>query len=559
MSRRREDARRSEPAERRYGKLDADKLFEQAMELIDKEGLLYCSDVYAYLGISHSAFYTHFPITGERYDIIKEKLDYNKAANRVKLRKMFMQERDSKNKIFLYNLCASAEEHRHLAGLRDPNSSMEAAPIIQRSKPSFWHYLNTCFHEWVNDRDFLGDVVADIVEFLNSDKKVLLVSMPQGAGKSYLANKLTEWLLGCSQMDKNTNSLSVMRICNTDSNVTKFQAGISSSLSSDEWRDVFGDHKLANDNKNGMRFDGSWNDNAFFASAKSSVMSRRADYLIFDDIYTDMAEAMSPSATNDYILKFQTMWRGRLKGSNVGKVLMFGTRYTKNDFYKQVLEMYPDSSEVVKLPAINEDGNSFCERTHPIKELLHDRETMNLDLFNAIYQQEPSAEGFINPFDGWEPVTAPIHASQFDYTCTVADPSFGVGGDFFVVGMFGYNRTGEVGLIDLLCERVCSDEMYIDFISRHGCSRNFIEKNGVGGMMIQRVCNRTDVPLFPFTSIGSKLERIYMNADAIKKIIFNETVIAPFNQLRDFGRDKNDDFPDMLSHFFNNIKIFGNQ
>ena len=58
-----------------------------------------------------------------------------------------------------------------------------------------------------------------------------------------------------------------------------------------------------------MRFNGSWNDNAFFSSAKSSVMSRRADFLIFDDLYTTMAEALSNSATDDYVMKFQTMWR----------------------------------------------------------------------------------------------------------------------------------------------------------------------------------------------------------------------------------------------------------
>lgn len=435
----------------------------------------------------------------------------------------------------------------------EPEQSTESALTI----PQLTDYLYESSPDWMNDREFILPVIQEIEEFLLSDNKVLLLSMPQGAGKSFIANKLTEWLLGCSQMSIGTRSRSVMRICNTDSNVTKFQAAISNEISTQEWQRMFGVRKFANNNKNGMRFEGSWNDNAFFSSAKSSVMSRRADYLIFDDLYASMAEALSHSATDDYVMKFQTMWRGRLKGSSIGKIIMVGTRYAKNDFYQQIVEMYPNSSVVIKVQAINESGESFCEKTHPIDELLHDRATMNIDLFNAIYQQEPTAEGFINPFADWAPTFAPVSDSQFDYTCTVADPSFGVGGDFFVVGKFGYNRNGSAALLDLMCERVCSDDMYISFIEKANTKKNYIEKNGVGGMLMNRVINRTNAPILPFTSIGNKLERIYMNAGDIMNLTFNENIVAPFEQLTNLGKEQRDDFPDMLSHFFNNIKVYG--
>lgn len=435
----------------------------------------------------------------------------------------------------------------------------ESNPQQKTVTGTFFEYFEKVAGDWLQVRPFVGDVLNQITDFLfDDDKKVLMLAMPQGSGKSYIANKLTEWLLGDFQTQQSKRSNSVMRVCNTDSNVTKFQAAISNEIMGDGWRDFFGSHKLSNNNKNGMRFAGSWNDNAFFTSAKSSVMSRRADFLIFDDLYASMGEALSPSATSDYIMKFQTMWRGRLKGSDIGKIIMVGTRYAKNDFYQQVVDMYPESSTVINIPAINDDGESFCEDTHPIEELLHDRETMNIDLFNAIYQQNPTAEGFINPFKDWEPTFAPVTDNQFDYTCTVADPSFGVGGDFFMVGKFGYNRNGQAALLDLLCERVCSDEMYIQFIEKANCNRNFIEGNGVGGMLIKRVCNITRAPLFPFTSIGNKIERIYMNAKDIMKLTFSDKIEnIPFDQMTDFGTADHDDFPDMLSHFFNNIKIYG--
>lgn len=435
----------------------------------------------------------------------------------------------------------------------------EQTPQTENKSGTFTDYFNAVAGDWLQARPFVYKVLTQIQDFLfDDDKKVLMLAMPQGSGKSYIANKLTEFLLGDFQVQSSKRSNSIMRICNTDSNVTKFQAAISNEIMGDGWREFFGSFKLSNNNKNGMRFAGSWNDNAFFTSAKSSVMSRRADFLIFDDLYATMAEAMGHTMTSDYILKFTTMWRGRLKGSEIGKIIMVGTRYTKNDFYKQVIDMYPEHSVVISIPAIDDEGNSFCEETHQISELLHDKETMNIDLFNAIYQQDPTAEGFINPFENWQPTFAPMIENQFDYTCTVADPSFGVGGDFFMIGKFGYNRNGTVALLDLLCERVCSDEMYIDFIEKSGCKRNFIEGNGVGGMLIKRVCNSTRAPIVPFTSIGNKLERIYMNANDIMKLTFNEHLQnAPFEQITKFGTAEHDDFPDMLSHFFNNIKIYG--
>ncbi|HAT81196.1 MAG TPA: hypothetical protein DCS17_07370 [Flavobacterium sp.] len=535
-------------------------LKEKAIKAINENDLIFIEDVCAYIGINKTTFYNHFKLDSNDFNELKELLEKNKIATKLDIRKTWRERKSETGLMALYKLCSTTTEHKLLQQNYTPETNIDTETETQKKTDvvGFEYYMNETANEWMQDRQFIYEVLQEVEDFIYSNKKVLLISMPQGAGKSYIANKLTEWLIGNFQQNKSTRSRSIMRVCNTDSNVTKFRTAISTAITSSEWCAIFGDIKLANNNNNGIRCEGSWNDNAFFSSGKSSVMSRRADYLIFDDLYTTMGEALNPTSTADYIMKFQTMWRGRLKGSLIGKIIMVGTRYAKNDFYNEVVEMYKDSSVIIKIPAIKENGESFCEQTHPIVELLHDRETMNIDLFNAIYQQEPSAEGFINPFENWQPIIAPIHESQFDYTCTVADPSFGVGSDYFVVGKFGYNRNGEVGLLDLLSEKVCSDKMYIDFIEKANVQRNFIEKNGIGGMLVQRVMNNTNAALVPFSSVGAKLERLIMNSHDIKKIIFNSEIERiPFEQLSDFGKCSNDDFPDMLSHFFNCIKVYG--
>ena len=102
-----------------------------------------------------------------------------------------------------------------------------------------------------------------------------------------------------------------------------------------------------------------------------------------------------------------------------------------------------------------------------------------------------------------------------------------------------------------------SDQMLL-ILLKGKLQKNYIEKNGVGGMLLNRICNITDAPLIPFTSIGNKLERIYMNANDIMKLTFNDNLVIPFEQFSNFGKEAHDDLPDMLSHFFNNIKIYGN-
>jgi hypothetical protein len=533
--------------------------FNKCLELVKANSdIHFIEDLVSYYGKSRTYFYEMFPYESNNYNVLKEAIEKNKTNTKIKLRKKWAVDGNATTEIALYKLVGNKDDRDALNGKYEETRT-EVQGLQIKSIPNFTNYIYTISKEWCSNREFALEISGRIDEFFNSDKKVLMIAMPQGAGKSFMANKMTEWLLGCFQSDKNKKSNSILRICNTDSNVTKFQASISNEVQSNEWAEIFGSHKLENNNKNGMRFVGSWNENAYFSGAKSSVMSRRADYIIFDDLYASMGEAMTATATNDYIMKFQTMWRGRLKGSQIGKIIMVGTRYTKNDFYQQICEMYSDSLEVITIPAIDSEGNSFCENTHPIAELLHDRDTMNIDLFNAIYQQNPTAEGFINPFEGMEIIQQPIYKEMFDYTCTVADPSFGVGGDYFMVGLFGYNKNGESGLIDLLCEKVCSDEMYIDFIDKHKCKRNFVENNGVGGMLINRVCNRTNTPLFPFHSIGNKIERIYMNANDIKKMVFNSEIEIPKEQLTNFGKEDHDDFPDVLSHFFNCIKVYGKE
>ena len=425
--------------------------------------------------------------------------------------------------------CKEIARHRHAQGFKAENNPLR--------------------------RGFLYDHVLHVVDaFLRqTDKKILILNLPQKGGKSLVVNYLTSYLLSGLSAD-----CKVLRVTNTEDNAIEHQQNINDIYNSDENRALF-PHKPSKrfETKSELVLNGQYKKACKSYSVNSTIDGKRTNFIVIDDVYKNFAEAQNPTTTEKIMTYWKTSLYSRLENEN-SKVVICGTRYTKSDFYARIVDEYSWAVfNIITIPAII-NGESFCESVLPISELMRIKSSITEDEFNALYLQNPTAEGFINPFAGWEPTVAPLNENQFDFTCTVADPSFGVGGDFFAVGKFGYNRNGTAALLDLMLERVCSDQMYIDFIEKANCQKNYIEKNGVGGMLLNRVCNITDVPLIPFTSIGNKLERIYMNANDIMKLTFNDSLTIPFEQFSNFGKEAHDDLPDMLSHFFNNIKIYGN-
>ena len=424
--------------------------------------------------------------------------------------------------------CKEIARHRHAQGFKAENNPLR--------------------------RGFLYDHVLHVVDaFLRqTDKKILVLNLPQKGGKSLVVNYLTSYLLSGLNAD-----CKVLRVTNTEDNAIEHQQNINDIYNSDENTALF-PYKPSKrfETKSELVLNGQYKKACKSYSVNSTIDGKRTNFIVIDDVYKNFAEAQSPSTTDKIMKYWKTSLYSRLENEN-SKVIICGTSYTKSDFYARIADEYSWAVfDIITIPAVI-DGVSFCESVLPLSELMRIKSSITEDEFNALYLQNPTAEGFINPFDGWKPTIAPLNENQFDFTCTVADPSYGVGGDFFAVGKFGYNRNGTAALLDLMLERVCSDQMYIDFIEKANCQKNYIEKNGVGGMLLNRVCNITNAPLLPFTSIGNKLERIYMNANDIMKLTFNDSLVIPFEQFSNFGKEAHDDLPDMLSHFFNNIKIYG--
>lgn len=404
----------------------------------------------------------------------------------------------------------------------------------------FCRYMNPKFFA---EREFLDDVLDDIWEFLiQNEKELLMINLPQGAGKSYLATLISAFLIGFE------NYISIMRITNTQSNADGFTIQTSVILNSIEFLRFFPHFpKLAHDNKTTVQLAGNWNFSLKGVGVGTSTMGLRTRFFIIDDIYLDFSDAMKSGVTSKLKDKWELDWHGRREGSGA-KIICVGTRYAKADFYNY-LETNLSLFKKIVVPALNENNESFCEIVRTTDDLLRARERNHPDWFNAVFQQNPTAEGAIMLFEHFTPIVEDLKGMKFDKLYSIADPSMGVGSDFFACGIFGIIGK-QIFLIDLLLERTIEFVDYYDFVKKYPTRFNFIEKNGIGSFILRDAHkNKVAVKLHPFTSKGDKYSRIFAEKEEIKKIIFNVSIQKDsFSQLIEFPENENDDFPDMLAH-----------
>ncbi len=392
-------------------------------------------------------------------------------------------------------------------------------------------------------REYLDDVMKDIWEFIIQDEKeLLMINLPQGGAKSYLATLLSTFLIGM------INDISILRITNTQSNADDFTAQASTIINSMQYKLFFKDMpELANDNKTTIKLKGNWNYSLRGVGAETTTMGIRAKFFIVDDIYSSFTQALKSSETKKLTTKWDSDWYGRSEKTG-HKVVVVGTRYAKNDFY-EFLEKNLKLYKKITIPALDENNKSFCELIRTTESLLNIKERNDEDWFNALYQQEPTAEGQIELFKNMKLNTINTDDLKFEVIYSITDPSQGVGNDFFACGVFGVIKK-TVYLIDLFYQRHLEYEDYYKFLKKYNTRYNYIENNGIGGSIIRdNYKQKTGIKLTPFTSVGDKYSRVYEQRYNIPTLVFDENNInkLAIRELEEYPNGDSDDFTDMLA------------
>ena len=97
---------------------DRIKIYNQALDLIEKKKLFFIEDVVTLLPCSRSTFWDMFPDKSDELDNIKELLDKNKIEVKNGLRNKWYNGNNPLTQMALYKLIGTEEEYHRIASTK---------------------------------------------------------------------------------------------------------------------------------------------------------------------------------------------------------------------------------------------------------------------------------------------------------------------------------------------------------------------------------------------------------------------------------------------------------
>lgn len=100
------------------------KIFEQALDLIEKKKLFFIEDVVSLLPCDKTTFYRFFEVESNEYNTIKEGLDKNKIEVKNGLRNKWYNGNNPLTQMALYKLIGTEEEYHRIASTKTENKNI---------------------------------------------------------------------------------------------------------------------------------------------------------------------------------------------------------------------------------------------------------------------------------------------------------------------------------------------------------------------------------------------------------------------------------------------------
>jgi hypothetical protein len=103
---------------------DRIKIYQQALDLIEKKKLFFIEDVVTLLPCTKSTFYDFFPIDSNELNTIKEGLEKNKIEVKNGLRNKWYNGSNPLTQMALYKLIGTEEEYHRIASTKTENKNI---------------------------------------------------------------------------------------------------------------------------------------------------------------------------------------------------------------------------------------------------------------------------------------------------------------------------------------------------------------------------------------------------------------------------------------------------
>ncbi len=434
------------------------------------------------------------------------------------------------------------------------NRELLAREVLRRELASrmFWKFCLFYDKDFFINRPFLQQIAEGFQKIEEGEIHSLSVSMPPRAGKSFITTLFSAWVLGRNPKE------SIMRNTCTATLYLKFSYDVRNILKTDKFKQVFPEVALSDDKANLL----GWNTKQskqvgyFGAGVGGTIIGFGATKLaITDDLYRGIEDALSDN-TNDKILTWKEATHDSRLEKNCSKIDI-GTRWSINDVIGKSMEAQRYDLSII-VPALDNEGNSFCDDVMSTKQYHDIRERINPDIWLAEYMQEPvDMKGRLftglnkMPQEEFNQIKDRIegYVGYID----VADQ----GKDFTAMAIGGVIGK-EIYIVDYLFTRDNTDitlPLCSEKLNKWEAKYCRVESNSMGAMFSRQLDKMVNTRILQVHNTKNKITRIIMESAFVFRA-FNfvdnqdqqyHQFIANIESFSKEGKNKNDDAPDCIA------------
>lgn len=427
------------------------------------------------------------------------------------------------------------------------------------ARRSFWEYCKLKAPDfYMESRTYLKEFCNQLQDFLNSEKKVIVINMPPRHGKSRTLTLFVQWCLG-----KNA-SYRIMTGSYNEILSGTFAKAVRDAIQEEDgiFSKVFPSVKIKYGEASMKKWalDGSEQANYLATSPKGTATGFGCNLMIIDDLIKTDKEAY-----NEILLEEHQNWftNTMLSRTETGfKIIIVMTRWATNDLAGFILDRYKGNVIHINYKAIQDDGSMLCEEVLNKEEFEFKTQEMNKDIVDANYNQVCVDE------------KGRLYKTLKTYQ---VNPGFGfvyayvdtadTGDDYLCGAVYGL-LNNEPYILDVLftdegmeiTEEECADLFY-----RNNVNLAYIESNNGGrgfARNVQRILkekyrsNRTVIK--PFTQSANKQARILSSSYWVMEHIyfpFNwakrwEAFYKHITRYQKKGKNAHDDGADVLAGIY---------
>ena len=432
--------------------------------------------------------------------------------------------------------------------------------LARRHLYDFCQVLFPTFYK--DERSYLKEFCESVENFINDkDKRFLIINMPPRHGKSLTDQCLTAWLLGRDPTCR------VMTASYNEDVASVFSKNVRNTIQTEKigervvFFDMFPKTKVKYGDASAKKWtiDGQSQISYLATSPNGTATGFGCDYLICDDLIKSAEEAYNETALDNTYQWFVNTMLSRLEGQKKCMIVM--TRWSSRDLAGRIMEAFPDECEIIKYHVQNDKGEMLCEDILNEKDMNLIKCEMNVDIFEANYNQTPiDVKGRLyQEFKEWEKLPSGKIINFTDTADTGSDFLCSINGvvfekEFYISDLVFSDEAMEV-TEPKVAELLFSGAVNVSRIESNNGGRGFARN--VQRLMNERYgSNRTQIESVPQTH--NKESRILASSAWVQNHIYmppNWRTRFPefYKQVMSYqrkGKNAHDDALDVLASIY---------